>query len=266
MIAEPKYRFMKKLLEKTLLIFITAASLSACKDDKENTNPGTEAAQPVVKVELNTKYLGADFVPGTTYTTANNYPVRIDIFKTYICMVQLKDVNGNVRTIKDFSLIDFLTEDPVFSASIPAAVYDSLFVSVGIPPEYNTNVDPAIYPSSSPMSVIGAGNMFWNWNSGYLFAMIDGKTDIDNSGDMTDPFAFHIGDDLLYNRLAFDITDIDMKAGETHSIPLNFHVDEIFVNSEDTLDLSVDYLTHTEGNMPLARRVISKLAGSIRLQ
>jgi hypothetical protein len=257
---------MKNLLKKTLPFFVIVASLFSCKDDKGEDTPGTEAAAPTVKIELNTKYLNSDFVPGTIYTTANNYPVRIDIFKAYICMVQLKDVNGNLRTIKDFSLIDFLSGDPTFSASVPAGVYDSLFLSVGIPPEYNTNVDPATYPSSSPLSVIGAGNMFWNWNSGYLFAMIDGKTDIDNSGDMTDPFAFHVGDDLLYNRVGLNLTDIDMKAGETHTIPMNIHVDEIFVNSEDTIDLAVDYLTHTEGNMPLARRVISKFAGSIRLQ
>lgn len=238
---------MKNWIRKSALLVSCAVVLFSCKNDPENsdTTTGGDAVAPVVKVDLNTKYLTSDFEPGVTYTTANGFPVRIDIFKCYITMVQLKDVNGNLRTIKDFSLIDFLAGDPSFSASVPAGVYDSLFLSIGIPPEYNTNVDPATYPSSSPLSVIGAGNMFWNWNSGYLFAMIDGKTDIDNSGDMTDPFAFHLGDDILYSRIGLDIADIDMKAGESHTFPVNLQVDEIFVNEEDSLDLSVDYLTHT---------------------
>lgn len=241
------------LLIGMILLSITLTQCSACKEPQEPE--GSKDATYIV--HWITRFGENDLVQGQTYRDAFNRRLLLEDLRGYVSDVKLIDENDSAIVLKDFSLLNWFS-DPTISVAARPAKIKALQFSLGIPSAYNTAVDPTTYPNSHPLSVAGAAGMFWTWNTGYIFYQLNGKCDLSGSENqpMTDPIAYHCGDDTLYRTITFDIADFTVKAGEAYQINIDFDAQRCFWNESDTMDLDTDYLTHTAGNLPLALRAM----------
>jgi hypothetical protein len=159
-----------------------------------------------------------------------------------------------------------MDSDPVISFNIDPSEIARIEFAVGIPSEYNKDVDPTTYTNSHPLSVQGSQGMFWTWNTGYIFSKMEGKSDLTGTegASLTNPFSFHAGDDPLYRTFSFE-KPFTIGLNGSQDIIVSMHIDEIFNNDTDPIDVSTDYITHTSDNFALAERFINNLAASIEV-
>lgn len=243
--------------------------LAACDPDNEESQDDVVAAQPTVTVKLNTSYNDQPFAVGAVYNSTQGYRIRTDIFKNYFSDIQLRKTSGEYVTLKEYDLVDFAADpNPEWTATVGSGTYDSLIFCYGLPRALNVGVDPATYPNSNVLSVAGSAGMFWNWNSGYIFMVYEGKADLSGSanGALLDPYAMHCGDTLLFRRMSFPLNNLSLSGNNAHTVQLDLRVDQILNSVADPIDISTDYLTHTTGNMPLAKRVVSNWESAIQLR
>lgn len=240
---------------------------SSCKDEKEEIKD-IEKAAPKATVRITPKYGDSDFAIGEIYFDALGHRIRVEGMSTYISMVGLKSSNEE-SLIKDFSMHSFTsTATPlVLTADVKELTYDSLLFGVGIPRDFNKDQDPTQYPNSHPLSVQGSQGHFWTWNTGYIFTKYEGRVDLTGTegASLMSPFAYHTGDDFLYRIVALPI-NIEAKAGGEYIINVKFDIKKIIDNPNDQIDLEVDYLTHTAGNVPLAIRFADNLASAFSIE
>jgi hypothetical protein len=168
--------------------------------------------------------------------------------------------------MKDILVHDF-NEPLEITSDIKEASYTTLKMSIGVPSERNKDQDPSQYANSHPLSVQGSSGMFWTWNTGYIFTKFDGRLDLtgQEGAQLIDPFAFHTGEDLLYRTIELPVNVVAEKDGN-YTINVKMDIKKFIDNSNDQIDLSVDYLTHTVGNMNLARRFAENVALSFEVE
>ncbi len=244
------------------LLFLLFAQCNKCKETVDPPEPETPT-QYVFK--WNVVFGNNDLVQGQTYNHIDGYRLLLEDFRGYIAQVTLYDENDSAHVIQDIALLNWFTDPQLTITADPISVKKIGF-SLGIPSSINTNTDPTTYPNSSPLSVGGAAGMFWTWNTGYIFYQLNGKTDLTGSttAPLTDPIAYHCGDDTLFRELIFDIPDVTVINGQTQTWNFSLDAQKCFWNDEDTLHLDTDYLTHTSGNLPLAIRAMNLYASSFQ--
>lgn len=234
-------------------MMLVLTQCSACKEPQEPEG-NTDATYIVHWI---TKFGNDDLIQGQTYRDAFNRRLLLEDLRGYISQVTLIDENDSSVVLKDFALMNWFADPSITGTSKPRTI-KALRFSLGLPPEYNSNIDPTTYPNSHPLSVAGAAGMFWTWNTGYIFYQLNGKCDLSGSENqpLIDPIAYHCGDDTLFRTITLDIPDITVNAGEAYQFNILFDAQKCFWNDQDTMDLEVDYLTHTAGNLPLALRTM----------
>lgn len=238
-----------------LLVFAMSLSLGACKKDKEEDS--------TIRVIPRAFYNNEPLEIGALYTENHGYTIRIDAFKSYISNVSIKDEEGNAYTVRGISLIDFADPD-TWVIEVPQAKYTSIKYSIGVPESLNKDNDPAAYPTNHPLSVYGSAGMFWSWNSGYIFTKFEGKANLDGEeSPILEPFAYHVGEDFLFRSHE---ESISVSLGEDpQTIYLDFHTEQFLNSDQDSIDIAIDNLTHTSGNVPLAERFVSNLNQAIEV-
>lgn len=236
-------------------LLVVCLSFSSCKkDEKEDSS---------IRVVPRAFYNNEPLEIGALYTENHGYKIRIDGFKTYMSNVSLEDEDGNSYIIRGISLVDF-DESNSWEIELPQAKYTKLKYSIGVPESLNKDNDPAAYPTNHPLSVYGSAGMFWSWNSGYIFTKFEGKTNLDGEeSPILDPFAFHVGEDFLYRAHE---ENISICLGEDQrTIYLDFHTEQFLNSEQDNIDIAVDNVTHTAGNIPLAERFVANLNAAIEV-
>jgi hypothetical protein len=237
---------MKKLIGMFLGFSLV---LSACKKD-EASGDGVGNFQ----LRLYPTFEGQAFETGEIYRDVLGHRIRVDDFKLYISNAALLKTDGTTLPLIDIDLFTLQTAQSI-KFEVPAGDYAGLLVSFGVPEESNKDQDPTQYPNDHPLSVAGAQGMFWGWNTGYIFMKFEGKADtlgVDGN-EMLHPFAFHCGEDVLYRSHDFNVP-FNVGDDGTSCMDLRFAVDRFFYSASDTIDIKVNYLTHTSGNLPLAVR------------
>lgn len=126
-----------------------------------------------------------------TYTNAANETYSVSMLKYYISNIKVTNIKGETYVLpkKDsYFLIDqSKLESLKPSITIPEGEYTSLEFNVGI--DSATNVSPL----EGRIGVLDIANndMYWSWNSGYIFFKIEGSSESANSQDKK--FRYHIG-------------------------------------------------------------------------
>ena len=227
----------------TLMFFGTA-----CETEK------TEDATSSISIQPKAFWGEEDFELGETYQDVLGHYVRASTFNVYIAKIYLTNSAGEDVLISPVELTKF-SDPQVITSDIPDGDYNKIKLGIGVPEEWNKDSDPTQYENDHPLSAIGGASMFWSWNTGYIFIKFDGHTDLtgNDPDNLTDPFAFHCGEDFLYTQHEFDKV-LTINPGSDVSLDLNFHVDRFFYSENDTINLEEDFTTHTSGNVELAER------------
>jgi len=224
-------------------------------------------AASTVELKFNLHWGNEAFEVGGVYTDALGHHVRASTFKAYFSEIALVNAEGLETPISNIEIVDF-AENPVITATIDPGDYSALRFGLGVPEAWNKDVDPINYESDHPLSAVGAGaSMFWFWNTGYIFMKFDGQTDLSGGDpvDLADPFAFHCGDDFLFQEHNF-AKEISLEYEGTQELIIDIDVAKFLSSPDDTIDLEVDFLTHTAGNPELAERFMTLVNDAISLQ
>lgn len=246
-------------LRNTYLVLILGTFLVALGSCKKDEEIGTGEIQLSPRAYFNEEPL----VIGDLYTDILGHTIRVENFKCYIAELTAIQSDGSEHLLAEVDLVGFEAPESL-TYELPRGDYTGFKVSIGVPPELNKDQDPAQYPSEHPLSLYGAEGMFWSWNTGYIFAKFGGKANFEGDDDpILEPFAFHCGEDFLYSTHSFeknfcvgeDVVDLELK----------FNVEQFFFNANDTINIQIDNLTHTSGNVELAERFMTLFNEAIEL-
>ncbi|HEX5152439.1 MAG TPA: MbnP family protein [Parafilimonas sp.] len=221
------------------ILFIAAVAVvtfSSCK--KNNGSPYNSNIKADLSVEFDNIAGSSDLQLNTgTYTNSSGEEFSVTKLKYYASNFLLTNVNGTVYTVPQDScyfLIDEADEDthePVLH--VPEGEYKTLQFTVGVDSIRNT-MD--ISRRTGVLDPTGAGaDMYWGWNSGYIFFKMEGTSPASPTGD----FMYHIGGFGGYSSatinniktLTFDLTQRgapQVKAGKETNIHMMIDVTKMF--------------------------------------
>lgn len=178
---------------KRILFFATTATiiLSSCKkDNSPEYDPNIKAG---LSVEFDNVAGSSDLQLNTgNYTNAAGEAFKVTKLKYYVSNFVFTNSNGTTYTVpqKDsYFLIDESdanTHQP--EMQVPEGEYKSVSFIVGVDSLRNT-VD--VSQRTGVLDVSGAASdMYWGWNSGYIFFKLEGTSPVAGMGGI---FQYHIG-------------------------------------------------------------------------
>jgi hypothetical protein len=162
---------------------------------KKNDNPDFNAS---VKADLSVEF---DNVAGSSdlqlntgvYTNASNEALTITKLKYYISNFVLTAIDGTSYVVPQDScyfLIDESdeeTHEPVIH--VPEGEYKAISFLIGVDSLRNTKDISERTGVLDPVSA--GGDMYWGWNSGYIFFKMEGTSPV--SPEVGNIFMYHIG-------------------------------------------------------------------------
>lgn len=177
------------MIKNGLLVFGIAMLLFSCRK-KEDPITGTTPPQGNSQVQITFQNMAGD-VPlalnTAWYKNEMGDSVSISVFKYYISNINLFAADGSMYSEPEsYHLIDEATDlSKVFTiADVPQGSYTKMSFTIGVDARHNTSgaqtgaLDP-IY------------GMFWDWNTGYIMAKMEGNSPKSSFPD--GKFYFHIG-------------------------------------------------------------------------
>ena len=218
------------------IIFIAAAFATLLASCSKETTFDT-ATTGKVKIKFDHIAHGKNLVLDTElYTNNSNETYSISMLKYYISNIKLTKTNGDIYEVPqndsyflvDESKIESL--QPTFDA--PEGEYIALEFNLGI--DSNTNVQPL----EGRLGVLDIANndMYWSWNSGYIFFKMEGSSEASTSQDKK--FRYHIGLFGGMNSPTVNnnkIIKLDLNAAGTAKVQQNLSADIHLITDVGTL-------------------------------
>lgn len=181
--------------------------------------------------------------------------VQFDRANFYVSKIQLHTATTtfNIDTV----LLITANTPNISLGQIPVGDYQFMTYNIGLDSTTN-HADPSTYPTGHPLG-LQVPSMHWSWNSGYIFARIEGSIDTsaDQSAGFTVPFEYHLGGDNFKASAVANVIHEVTNATES----LNVKVSMLLEMVVDSFDLrnAVDVSTHTMDNIPLAQQLAFNL-------
>lgn len=191
---------MKKSTIFYLIIGIfTIFSISSCKKDKES-NLGSG---PII-LHFDNRAGSDDLVFGTTYTTPNGESVTFTKFNYYISNIVFIRTDGSEYVVPKDSCYHLVMESEPESAeltisNVPGGDYNGIRFIIGVDSLKSTTDISQRTGDLDPADA--ASDMYWTWNSGYIFYKLEGTSPsapYDSMMGMS-MFYYHIGGFGGYN-------------------------------------------------------------------
>ena len=185
-----------KYIFRLFLLNLVIITISCSKDNslkKETQDPAIPKPVDNIKygsVRINISNLvGNEIISlnDSIYTNANGDSFTISKFKYYLSNFTLRNANGELhRQTESYHLIDCQkgSNFTMLIDSVPVGTYNAMNFILGVDSTRNTSgaqtgaLDPAL-------------GMFWSWNQGYIFLMMEGFSP--NSTAPNNMITYHLG-------------------------------------------------------------------------
>lgn len=250
-------------MPKTLFrTFIALLMLTSCQKDVAifEVDPCLSISPKPIELRFNYVFGEQDFQLQTDYTLSDGHHVKFETAHFYLSEISLLKNNQNIKSTNDVGL--FSSSKPSLAlGDFEQASYSGIAFTFGIDSTRNHS-DPTVYPSVHPLS-FQIPSMHWDWNQGYIFAVMEGKysTEAITSSNPGSPFSYHIG--LDKNRRSGltrnFILPYLVKACGNDTIQLRIDIANIFTG----LNVSVDNSTQSTFNFPLSAAVRENIINAI---
>ena len=248
-------------MKKILLLFLLGGFLLYSSCNKEE-----EKGDSTLTIDVNFTYGDEPFVINQVYEYYPlNYALKIEKLMLYISEVRLLDSDGVSHAFSDILFVDASDGVSSFSATIPEGNYSMLDFSIGVPQAMNGTQNPdfdaALYDPNHPLSL--SNGMYWTWNTGYRFVLIDGRCNTDPmiDQDFETLLSIHTGKDYCFRNKSLDLNYTAVKDG-SGKITLTFDVHGFLASANDVIDIAIDNQSHGT-NEDLANRVSDNVILSI---
>lgn len=241
------------------LLVLVLTGCDRCNPEPPVSTPG------MARLDLELTWGDEAYVLEQVATDHNGYPVRLDNLQLYLAPVAFRS-NGEWVEGADVSLIDFSVHAQHIESNLEAGTYDAVRFGMGLPPEINTDIDPASYPNSHPLSVIGSAGMFWTWSSGYIFVKYEGKFALETGTQLLEPVSYHCGTDASYRTVTLELSEPLVIASEsTTNLTLTLDAAKALNGTNDAIDLAVDPVTHNAQGDSLGGRMMDLLVDAWKI-
>lgn len=227
-------------MKKVIITAIAAIAIcSSCKKDSVPEYDSSKKAE--LSIEFDNIAGSSDLLLNTgTYTNASGESLTVTKLKYYVSNFKLTNVNGTEYVVpqeSSYFLIDEsdeATHEPILN--IPEGEYKTLSFTLGVDSLRNTK---DISQRTGVLDPTGAGSdMYWSWNSGYIFFKIEGTSPASTMGD----YMYHIG--LFGGMTSATINNI-----KTISLDLTARgTPKVKTGKETNIHLMVDILKLFNGN------------------
>ena len=200
-------------------------------------------------------------------TDHNGYPIRLDNLQLYVAPLELRNDAGEWTTTDDVFLIDYSVHAQNMTIEVEPGTYEAVRFGLGLPPEINTDIDPASYPNDHPLSVLGSAGMFWTWASGYIFVKYEGKFATEQGTQLLESVSYHCGTDASYRTVTLELPTPLVVASESETqATLTFDAAKALYGSTDAIDLAVDPVTHNANGDSLGGRMMDLLINAWNIE
>ena len=182
---------MKRIIS---LLSISAILFTSCKKDKDEVSEYNPNVKADLSVEFDNVAGSADLQLNTgNYTNALGQQFKVTKLKYYVSNFKLTNVDGSVYTVPQKDCYFLIDESDATShmpvLSVPEGEYKTLSFMIGVDSLRNT-MD--VSQRTGSLDVSGAAaDMYWSWNSGYIFFKMDGTSPAITA--MGGVFQYHVG-------------------------------------------------------------------------
>lgn len=208
-------------MKNTLLVLLSFFLLGACKDDpvkpaEEDFNGFKFTSAGTLNININHTFKGSDLKRNTSYITAAEDTISIEQLRYYLSNVQLKNTEGIWVNLGNYNLVDIenTSSQQISISGVPAGTYHEMRFFIGV--DSVANSSGAQEGALSP-----ANDMFWSWNTGYIFFRLKGAFNRNN------PLSLDIGGIANLPVLKADLT-LYKKQGGSVTINAGFDLADVF--------------------------------------
>lgn len=232
-----------KTTSKLLLLAVFGLSFSFCKKDSKTepeptptpSNPTTGTLSLYFENRVDTLPLQFD----SLYVNTNGDTFSVTKLNYYISNIILTKNDGSTFAEPESYHLVKHSDGATYWINIknvPYGSYKSVKFTVGV--DSARNVSGA---QSGDLSLTKAGDMFWSWNTGYIFFKMEGKAP--RSADPTKTIEYHIGGyggmyktqrEVLLN---FNTATANVSSAISPKVHLYTNVNNVF-NSASKIDFS----------------------------
>lgn len=245
---------MKNILLKTAVISTLFSSiLIGCKKEDAAT-PTTPAATTQDLSLKMTSMVGSSALNFySSFSTTSGQRYTLSMFRYYVSNIRLVKSDGSEYPITGKCLLVTPSTENYDLGQVPIGDYRGLKFNIGLDSLTNHS-DPTLYPTTNPLAIQSPG-IHWDWNSGYIFMMIEGScdttttnTDVLTYGQYSHGMFFHIGMDMLLRTVDLSTSAFSVSSGSAKVVNIQADVNKFFTN----IDLKTQNESHTMGSMSLA--------------
>jgi hypothetical protein len=225
-------------LELKLISFLLLFFIFSCKKDSEVkkdindpviTKPISDIKYGNVEIKISNKVGISDLILNSgNYINMNGDSFTVSKFKYYISNIRLNKTDGSYYVDRDsYYLVDNNNGSnyTILLDSVPLGSYNGLDFILGVDSARNTSgaQNGALDPSFG---------MFWSWNQGYIFLMMEGNSP--SSNEFNNALIFHLGGFTKpYNCIrsinkSFTTTELKSTAEKTSTIAMTTDLLKMF--------------------------------------
>jgi hypothetical protein len=163
-------------------------------------------------------------------------------------------------------------------ANVPAGQYTGIRFTVGVENPSN-QIDASevlrLRPQHPLALIPGAGNLgrnWWSWNSGYIFARIEGLCDTSAAGTGTPNtrFFYHIGATGFTAPISIT-RNFEVKGNQTTTLPLMFDYAKVMAglnlqNAQERSTMIIRPAASFPNDRPLGQRIVTNIGTAVSAQ
>ncbi|MEL7022003.1 MAG: MbnP family protein [Bacteroidota bacterium] len=239
---------MKKLnfLQLFTLVSILVVGVSSCDSDSFSGE---------IEMTFDLTVDGETFERGTAYTI-NGTTVEFDNMGFYVGGISFEG-EQSTAVFQDKYLLVTPDNTSFNVGDLSKDTYNSISFFIGVDAATNSmsTEDFTTRPESDPLAA-QEYQMHWNWNTGYKFFRIDGRSDTDGDGVVDTDITYHIGTNALLGNIQLPVTSLDEE------VQIQFDIAAFF----NGVDFTTDVNTLTGNNPELAQRLVANYAAAFSLQ
>lgn len=236
------------LLKYTAAFALLSLLLFSCKKkDSDSDYDPTKSGKITLHLE---NVVGSQslLLDSTTYQNALGQDFKITTFNYFISNIVLKNDKGETYTVPQDQSYFLCRANDDESREITLTVPEGNYTSV----DYIIGVDSArscmpISNRTGDLDPAGeAADMYWMWNSGYIFMKLEGTSSYAklDTPSGTRPLMYHIGlfggyssptiNNIKANSISFDGSSAKVRAANTTGPEVHFSVDALKVVNGST--------------------------------
>jgi hypothetical protein len=225
---------MNTILKSISAIILVALSFYSCKENDE-IKPDEKGQ---ITIEFDNTVGEDDLQLNTEYTNAAGETFIVTKLNYYISNISLKTTNGVEYIVpQDESYFLIMEGDPesqeVTIENVPAGDYNEVKFTIGVD-SLRSTMD--ISKRTGVLDPAGENDMYWVWNSGYIFFKMEGTSPASTQADHK--FYFHIGgfggydtptiNNIKEKTISMGSARAEVRSGKKPEVHLHADVQKVF--------------------------------------